>query len=213
MPTSAKLRNDLTGLTRLAQGDLNVIWRRVEAAEQAARPLESVLPALVDAYGVAAATVAAEWYDQLRAEKRVTRAFVARPARIDNTGTQALVGWARSEATDFAAFRSLIEGGMQRRILNFSRLTLTESAVDDPAASGWQRVGAGECEFCALLIGRGAVYSEASADFASHDNCRCFAEPAFEGLPRPVQPYTPSQRNISDADRARVREYIAGHDL
>jgi hypothetical protein len=30
-----------------------------------------------------------------------------------------------------------------------------------------------------MLIGRGAVYSEATADFQSHDHCNCQAEPAW----------------------------------
>jgi hypothetical protein len=208
MPTANQLRNSLDGLTRLAKTDLLVIWNRVDSATDAETPLRDVLPALVDSYGAAAGTIAADWYDDLRAEKGIGRRFRAAPTRIDDTGTQALVGWALKEATDDAAFRTLIEGGMQRRILNFSRGTLTESAIADPSARGWQRVGSGECEFCALLIGRGEVYSEASADFASHDNCRCSAVPAFDGEPIPVKPYTPSQRNISDADRARVREYL-----
>jgi hypothetical protein len=35
--------------------------------------------------------------------------------------------------------------------------------------------------------------------------------PAFGGQARPVQPYTPSLRQASKADRARVRDYIATH--
>jgi hypothetical protein len=62
-----------------------------------------------------------------------------------------------------------------------------------------------------MLIGRGAVYSEATADFAAHDHCKCSAVPAFDGEPRPVKPFTPSLREATDADRARVREYLATH--
>jgi hypothetical protein len=68
------------------------------------------------------------------------------------------------------------------------------SAVADPGASGWQRTGSGtSCTFCRMLIGRGGVYSEATADFASHDHCNCSATPAWVDQPRPVKPYTPSQ--------------------
>jgi hypothetical protein len=30
-----------------------------------------------------------------------------------------------------------------------------------------------------MLIGRGAVYTEASVDFEAHDHCHCGAEPAW----------------------------------
>ena len=213
MTTPTLLRSDLDVLTGLAAADLAVIWREARDAVATEAALRDILPALVDTYGAAAATVAADWYDDLRDEKRVARRFTAIPAAIDDTGTQALVGWALSEATDYAAFTNLVTGGAQRRILNFSRLTLTGSAVNDPASSGWQRTGVGECGFCRMLIGRGAVYSEATADFASHDNCRCQAVPAFDGLPKPVEPFTPSTRGVSDADRARARAYIAEHNL
>ena len=58
-------------------------------------------------------------------------------------------------------------------------MAATVSSTTDPKARGWQRVGVGECDFCSMLIGRGAVYSEATADFLSHDHCHCYAEPAF----------------------------------
>jgi hypothetical protein len=30
-----------------------------------------------------------------------------------------------------------------------------------------------------MLLGRGAVYTEASADFEAHDHCNCGAAPAW----------------------------------
>ena len=208
MPSSKLLRNSLIGLTRLAARDIDTLLRRMNDPQRAEEPLRDVLPALVDVYGAAAGTLAADWYDDTRDEKSVRRRFRAMPARIDDTGTQALVGWALSTATDMPAFESLILGGTERRILDHSRLTIMESSLADPSARGWQRETAGGCAFCELLASRGTVYSEESADFASHDNCRCTAIPSFEGEARPVQPYEPSLRDSTEADRARVREYI-----
>jgi hypothetical protein len=159
--------------------DLGSAWRGVDAPELAEAALRDVLPGLVDAYGAAAATVAANWYDDLRDEREVRGRFRAIPAAIAETGTQALIGWAAAEATDLAAFKTLVEGGTQRRIANFARQTVTGSSVADPQARGWQRTGAGDCDFCAMLIGRGAVYTEASVDFPAHDHCNCGAEPAW----------------------------------
>lgn len=42
----------------------------------------------------------------------------------------------------------------------------------------WRRVSAGapDCDFCSMLIGRGAVYDADSVKFRSHDNCDCLPE-------------------------------------
>lgn len=201
-----RLRSDSLSLVTLAMRDLEALLRSADA--QAVTALRDVLPALIDTYGAAAATLAADWYDDVREEAGVPQRFTAIPVEIADAGAQALIGWAVSEATDDASFRALIQGGTQRRIVNYSRGTITGTAVADPSAQGWQRVGIGECEFCDMLIGRGAVYSKATVDFGAHDNCNCQAAPAFTGQPTPVKPYTPSLRNASDADRARVRDWI-----
>ncbi|HET7666550.1 MAG TPA: hypothetical protein VFK56_10870 [Mycobacterium sp.] len=194
-----------------ANRDLAALWRQVKDAAEAQVALHDILPALIATYGAAAATLAADWYDELRDKVGVGGRFRAIPADIPDAGAHALVGWAATEAKDYSSFQTLIVGGMQRRIANFSRGTITGSAIADPKATGWQRTGSGECAFCSMLIARGAVYTEATADFASHDHCHCSAVPEFAGQPRPVQPYTPSIRNISDADRARVRDYLRTH--
>jgi hypothetical protein len=156
-----------------------VIWREVSTAALAQQALNDVLPNLVATYGAAAAALAADWYDEFRDAAGARRHFAAIPADISDAGTGALVGWATSAATDLTTLRTLIDGGLQRRIVNFSRLTVTGSSIADPSAVGWQRVGVGECDFCQMLLGRGAVYSEATADFPAHDHCACDAEPVF----------------------------------
>jgi hypothetical protein len=205
------LRDGVQGLFGYAQSDLRALWQQVQTTAQAQVALHDVLPALIETYGAAAAVLAANWYDELREKFEVRGSFLAIPADVPDTGAHALAGWASTEATDLDALQSLVLGGMQRRIANFSRLTISGSSVADPQARGWQRTGNGECAFCRMLIGRGAVYTEASADFASHDHCRCSAVPAFTGASRPVRAFTPSERNTSEADRARVREYLRTH--
>jgi hypothetical protein len=108
---------------------------------------------------------------------------------------------------------SLVEGGMRKRVTNGARLTVARNASRDPRAEGWQRyASAGACSFCRMLAGRAILYrSESTADFGAHDNCNCQAAVAFVGLPKPVQPYVPTTRNISDADRARTRDWLASH--
>lgn len=187
--------------------DMAALWRQVSNAVEARIALQDVLPVLINTYGQAAAAVAADWYDEARDAANVAGSFRAIPASIEDSATDALALWASEQGTDMDSVRSLVEGGMQRRIANWGRETVMGSALADPRAHGWQRTGAGSCDFCNMLIGRGTVYSESSADFASHDNCSCSAVPAFAGEPRPVKPYTPSLRQ-SEADKARAKEWI-----
>ena len=164
----------------MAARDLAALWRDADIPSELEAALRDLLPSLIDTYGTAAATVAADWYDDTRDEIGARRAFRAIPAEIPEVGAQALVGWALTEATDLAAFQTLVTGGTQRRIANFSRLTVSASSIADPSARGWKRVGAGQCDFCRLLIGRGAVYTEATADFPSHDHCNCSPAPEWD---------------------------------
>lgn len=179
MTTALRLRDDLRAVTGELGTDLGSLWRTIETPQLLQRALRDTLPDLIDTYGLAASALTADWYDDLREQAGAPKRFTAVPAEIADTGTQALIGWAADEATSVPAFQALILGGAQRRVADFSRLTVTGSSIADPGAAGWKRVGAGECDFCQMLLGRGAVYSEASADFEAHDNCHCVASPAF----------------------------------
>jgi hypothetical protein len=183
--TPAALKTAVTDLAVLANRDLEVMWRQVSTAVEAREALRDILPGLVDAYGAASATIAANWYDDLRDQKGVRGRFTAIPAELGETGTDSLAGWGVDPLfkakPDWASARVLIAGGLQRRIANAGRKTVAGSSVADPSARGWQRVGDGRtCEFCSMLLGRGAVYTEATADFLSHDHCGCAAVPAFK---------------------------------
>jgi hypothetical protein len=95
------------------------------------------------------------------------------------------------------------------------RETITTNRRRDPQAAGWRRVAEGGCKFCRMLAGRGEVYKADTARFASHPNCHCTAQPVFKGEPAPeadVIQYVASKRRTTEADRARVREYLAGMD-
>jgi len=215
-PPATDLRQGVADLSTLANADLAELWRTVSTADEARAALEGILPDLADTYGSASATLAADWYDETRDSLKIAGRFTAITADLGDLGGLALARWGIGPLfgpePDWAAAQTLIEGGLQRRIANGARDTITGSSYADPKAIGWQRVGSGECAFCAMLIGRGAVYSEGTARFASHDHCKCGAHPAWDNEPLPVKPYTPSGKNITDADRARVRDYLAEND-
>lgn len=222
MATLTTLRRESAQLVGLAERDLTRLWRLVSDGASAEVALRDVLPAIITQYGAAGAAVAAEWYDDQREKVGASGRFTAIPVEPGDRGAQSLIGWALGKATDDASLHALILGGTQRRITDHLRYTVADSATADPAASGWQRVGSGECSFCDLLIGRGAVYSEGSADFAAHDNCKCTAVPAWNGEPVPVKPYTVSPRRtldpetgkpVIDADYARARDWMRDNGL
>jgi len=186
MPTlTAAHRRDLAELTGLAQNDLSLIWREFNTATAARDGLIELLPRLVAIYGSAAATLGADWYDEMRDAAAVKGRFRAIPAELPDQGrTDALARWGVSplfSATpDYASALTLVSGGLERIVFNADRQSVTGSSVADPRARGWQRVGAGaSCDFCSMLLDRGAVYSEATADFLTHDHCNCGAEPVF----------------------------------
>jgi hypothetical protein len=183
-PVARAHRADLSELVRLAENDLSLAMRGIVDAVEIRDGLLTFLPRLMDMYGAAAATLAADWYDELRAQTEARGSFRAVPAVLPDTGrTDSLARW--SAGAVFTADPSpagavaRAAGGLQRIIFNADRETVTYSSVQDRAARGWRREGRGDCDLCTLLLGRGAVYTEASSQFETHDRCRCIGVPAF----------------------------------
>lgn len=171
------LRSETAGLVRYAEGDLAALWRLVAEGASAEVALRDLLPAIVTTYGQAGAALAADWYEQQRAKFGVKRRFAAEPIVADDRGAQNLIGYALDVATDDLALRTLIAGGVQRRIADHVRLTVTEASISDPGAQGWVRVGVGECDWCQQYLD-GEVRAVAY-DFPAHDGCGCTAVPAW----------------------------------
>ena len=223
MTSATEARQGLVDLTALARRDLAAFWTLVQdwPADQIRDALMDVLPALGDQYGDAAAELAASYFETARdlSEARGTFAPVVATAPTA-ARWEALSRWGVdplfAAAPDAAAALSRVTGGLQRTIADQHRLTIVESSIADPAASGWKRVGVGDnCGFCRMLIDRGHVYSEAGVTFRSHDHCNCAAAPSWASnvVKVSTEPYKQSLRNRSEAtkqaDNARARDYIA----
>lgn len=200
-------------LTSMALSDLAAAWSSLTRPET----LWQGLKELGTTYGLAAGTLAADWYDEARTDAGIDVSIVIEPA---GEPTDGLWRWIASEALagDPNTALGRMQGEMQRAVADAHRRTITDLSGRDPEATGWRRVGQGEnCRFCNMLIARGAIYKAGKASrFAAHPHCNCLAEPAFEqGPAAPALPYSRSPRAASDRWRAanarRVREYLAKH--
>lgn len=141
---------------------------------------------VVSQYGDIAASMAAEWYEDIRLSEVADR-FRAIPGQ-SAYGPDAVDGMVRravnpffGENPDLSAVMRTVEHNAGKYVLSAARETVRRNTFRDPAASGWQRITRhGSCEFCRMLAGRGAVYMRETAFFASHGACNCAAVPSFD---------------------------------
>lgn len=223
MSTASEQRQALIDVTTLAKRDLFALWGSLDGlgAAETRDALTDLLPEVGARYGAAAASLAADWFDDLRDEAEASGRFIAEPSEdVDPQRWESLARWGVdplfAAAPDRVAALTLISGGLQRTVADRHRLTIVDNSIADPAASGWARVGVGDnCGFCRMLIGRGAVYTDATVTFRSHDHCNCAASPTWASNVTRIssEPYKQSQRDRSDAtkarDNARARKFIA----
>ncbi len=173
-------RRDLNELVRLAQNDLRVTFARHDDPEATRDVLLVVMPRLIAVYGAAAATLAADWYDDLRdAEGLRGPRYIAAPAELPDDGrAETLARWGVgplfAAIPDKATAYSKTSGGLQRVIADADRTTITQSSTDDPQANGWVRVTSGGCQWCESIAG-----ARTGPTFRSHDGCACVAAPSW----------------------------------
>lgn len=150
------------------------------------------IAAVVEPAFVQSASNGAAYYEQVRAVAGVPGAAAVTPATYSPSAVQNTIGYTSrvsllraitaGKTPEQAAHTALIRtvGSAARLASEGGRETVTRTMRDDPRAHGWQRVTGGDaCYFCAMLAGRGGVYSADSADFEAHDFCQCEAEPVF----------------------------------
>jgi len=185
--TALEQRQALRTLTGYAVADLVLIWPQLRKVKpnRLYDVLLTLLPAIQEKYGPSAASLAADWFEDSRADAKVAgraRAVLASPpveaqwkALLDRSLSGMFAEEQRPEAT-----LSMLSGGLQRSVANEHRQTIVQSTRADPKSKGWARVGSGKtCGFCQMLIDRGAVYTEATAAFLAHDHCSCVASPTW----------------------------------
>ncbi|HET6865459.1 MAG TPA: hypothetical protein VFH80_06030 [Solirubrobacteraceae bacterium] len=171
-PSAAERQQVLATVATAARRELEAVWSKLNHGKPAdlAPTLAEVLAAIADRYGAAAASLAADWYDQARLDAGAPGRFTAQLApapsqdRLDVLARWGIGPLFGADPSPVAAL-SLLAGGMQRLVLDQARDTTASSVAADPAKPRYARhASANACAFCALLASRGPVYhSEASA--------------------------------------------------
>lgn len=145
---------------------------------------------IVQQYGKASAAGALAYYQKERRLAGIAgRAGLSLAPSPAESVIESAVSWATTDlygpvtADTTATALQRLDESVSQLVLDQSRDTLINAVQQDKAAKGWVRVTEpGACSFCTMLAlrgGAGMLYSKRSADFSSHDNCRCHAEPVF----------------------------------
>ena len=202
MPTRRSLQEYQRAQQRLlarAERELARFADRLDWSDlvRAREQFKAFLPELAAVYGEATATVAAEWYDELRSEAGARGPFSA--VLADIPGPEVIhpgLVWAMQpgfDSGDIGAARDRIGRVTARHIRNAGRNTIAASAELDPAGPRWARVPTrmDPCAFCVMLASRGPVYwTQETAELSAagrtyHSDCGCDPVPVWEGDPLP----------------------------
>lgn len=225
----ARFREGLADVAALARADLGLFWASLDlnaAPEVLLEALLEYVPVLSARYGELAGSVAAEWYDELRAAARVPGRFRALAAEL--TPDEVVINRVRSAsahlfetaadgASNSALTLAALESSLTKYVLQPGRDTVRTSVFQDPSARGWRRITRpGSCDFCRMLEGRGGVYLERTVRFAAHGKCHCAAAPNWDpSAPEvDVRAYQASARtaNMTPEQRDRhnqnIREWL-----
>jgi len=205
----------------LAGNQLDDFWASLDLTkpEVCRNEIIAFLTDLIGSQGDVAAVVAADWYEDLREQAGVSGRFVPSLAatvsadRIESTvrfGAQHLFTDHPEQTLAFLANKT------SKYVLQPGRDTIAAAAYRDPAASGWKRVARpGSCKFCRMLEGRGGVYKEATAHFASHGDCHCAAVPSWDRHAPEVdaRAYVASRRTSQMTPEQRARHTARVQDF
>ncbi|HLT12181.1 MAG TPA: hypothetical protein VK028_15490 [Micromonosporaceae bacterium] len=220
-------QTSISALTDFVQSEVAALVMALEGQSPAVvrEALLDLVPGVAAKYGDAAAALAMDYYEFAREAAEVpgmyipTPAPLAPPERFEGSIRWA-VGAVVGPEPSFEALGILLGGSVSRAVVDVATDTLVDATVSDSRARGWSRIlEPGACKFCRMLADRGGVYTEATARFASHDNCRCSAAPRFSlgagDRKVSVIPNQVSKRNRNEAERKarneRAKKYIAAN--
>lgn len=232
MATSpSRVRRALTLITGAAVADAEKV---AHAAARTGSPADvraalfAATPLIVGDYIDGSAALALNWYEELRDEAAPPRRYNPVPLTlVDEDNLASAVAWSTRtlydleqdlarmtedllrEATEESV--RILSGEIQKATATGFWDTVVGNTRRDPSAVGWRRYAqAGACKFCLMCAARGAVYTEATADFAAHTTCHCTAGPAFDPeAPRAnAMQYVASSKHRTPEQQAQLRSYL-----
>jgi len=177
------------GIAALVERDLMTFLASLDPARPDAVKLDlfDYMPTLIAQYGDIAATVAADWYDEMREAEGVSGRFRAPLADlVPDEVVNGRLGFATRAsgplfAGDFATLTSFLAIIANEYALQPGRDTVMQAAHKENAA--YARIPEpGACKFCLMLASRGFVYSKSTAGDSKkfHGKCRCNAMPVWD---------------------------------
>ncbi|MBR3318758.1 MAG: hypothetical protein IKG21_13150 [Atopobiaceae bacterium] len=145
----------------------------VMTPEQCAAALLAEYPEIVRTYGIAAADIAREYYQQERELAMLEDEYGSYDALPANPGAYE---WAVEDVRKSAAAGvDMLPGEALRRIYQRADRTIAENARRDPAHPMWAIIPhPGACGWCLMVAANGWSYSsQRAANAQRHSNCRC----------------------------------------
>lgn len=189
-------------MVSLARADLEgfFVGLDISNSEAVRDALLEFVPALAREYGDVAATVAAEWYEELRSDV-TSRPFSTQLAALKpDAAVEASVRYAAGHLFegDPADTLAALSGSLQRFVTYGSRATVARNVQLDPMRPRFGRVpsGAKTCAFCALVSSRGFVYhsQKSAGEFDHyHSDCDCVIAVEFDRDQHHIEGYDPDR--------------------
>lgn len=190
MPSRAELEEQ----NRIAEAIVALAWQQLQAGwvdlgvtsanvttQTVLHAVADMLVDLLEVWGDAAATSAADFFDEMRDRAGIRGTFTAElaepPSRDQVLGSvrwaldpnPQRVGGELPPELDVERMLGKLQGPLQRLIRQTGRTTVDQAVLRDPARPRVARVplGAETCGFCLVLASRGPVYR--SVGSAGHD--------------------------------------------
>jgi hypothetical protein len=216
MLTASDSKAALTLVTSAAVNTVTALLGRASgSAEQKRALLLDGVPEVIAYYSAGSSALAADFYDDERERAAPPKLYIAEAVIVDRAEKiRRAVAWASDPlfAGDPATTAGRLADVVQLESARPFRDTVLTNRRRDPSAVGWRRVTNGGCKLCVMLASRGAVYSDQTARFATHTNCKCTAQPVFSsndyGEEANALQYVASRKRRTPEQQANLREYL-----
>lgn len=194
---------------------VSALGRLSGSPEQQRALLLDIAPSVIAHYSDGSSALAADFYDDERERAAPPKLYIAEPVIMDRTvKIRRAVAWASDplfgDEPEKAAGR--LAEVVQLETARPYRDTILTNRNRDPSAVGWRRITNGGCKLCRMLSDRGAVFTDKTALFAAHTNCKCTAQPVFStddyGDEANVMQYMASRRKRTPEQQEVLREYL-----